>query len=97
MSYKLKCDEPSYVVTTFNEEMEIVNENNKGSEGLEMCEKYYWITHTDREDVLAIDSFMEAEKIMLKLMSEDEEINSFEDAEKQFEHTAQIQNDRPPY
>lgn len=93
--YRLECDEPFYVRTTFNEEMEQENREIDSSDGLQHDKHYYWITSTERDDVLKVDSFMDGEDIIQKLR--DREYKNFEEAQEDNEHISEIQGTRPPY
>ena len=89
------CDEPHYVESAYNEEMEQVEREIAGSEGLEMCESYYWIEAENRDDVLKVDNFVEAEELMKEFREGN--LDDFEHAEQEYPHTAQIRSTRPPY
>ncbi|WP_139175286.1 hypothetical protein [Haloarcula vallismortis] len=91
----MECDEPHYVRATYNEEMEQVERSISTADGLEPCEKYYWIKSDDREDVLAVDNFMEAEKILIGL--KEGEYEDFEQAVEEHSAVAEIQENRPPF
>jgi len=53
----------------------------------------YWIERDGRTDVLAVDTFTEAEKILMELETA-HGVCSFEEAEEEFEE-AEITEDRP--
>lgn len=93
--YRLQCDEPHYVRSTYNEEMEQTERSIDTADGLEACEKYYWITSTEREDVLAVDDFMQGEKVITGL--EHGTYDSLEEAHEDNPHTTKIQEDKPPF
>ena len=94
-TYKLECDEPFYVRTTFNEQMEQVKREVDSSEGLQHDQHYYWITSTERDDVLVVDSFGDGEYV-LEGLREGEYID-FEEATDDNPHTTRIRKQRPPY
>jgi len=95
MSYTLECDEPMYVRTKFNEEMERVEERPESSSGLDMNNFWYWIESDDSEKVLSVNGFMEAERILLQLS--DGELEDLQDAHEENKDLTELREDRPPY
>jgi len=94
MSYRLHLDQKYWQEATYDEEMKCVDVRttdivNDGSDG------YYWITSSDREEVLAVDNFMEAEEIIIQLRKE--EIEDLEHAEMEYPDVAEVKAERPPY
>jgi exonuclease VII large subunit len=67
--YSLECDEPHYVRSTYNEEMEQLSRSIDTGDVLDACERFYWITSDDREEVLAVDDFMHGEKVITRLQN----------------------------
>lgn len=92
--YTLICDEAHYVESAYNEEMEQVEREIVGTEGLEMCESYYWITANDRDIKLEVRDFMMGEEILQKLSSG--ELEDLEEAEEEY-RLASVKEQRPPY
>lgn len=96
-NYTLEADEPMYVRTSFNEKIETENQRIDSGDGLEYDQHYYWITSTDRDEVLKVDNFMEAEQI-IKLLA-DGTFESFEEVteDEEYEVVTEIRSERPPY
>lgn len=93
--YKLECDEPAYVRTTFNQDTEKVREEVDQTSAVNDLERFYWITSEDVDEVLAVDNYSEAEKILLKLR--DGKYNSFDEAHEENPHVTEVRGNRPPY
>jgi len=92
MTYKLHTDNPYWVKATFNEEMEKLKQ--EVGDIYEDQVGYYWITSTEREELLKVADFIDGEDIITELTS-DEGVNTFEEAVEKYQY-AEIQEERPP-
>lgn len=93
MSYKFHSDEKVWQVSVFDEEMTLQN-GGETTDMVEDAEGYYWITSTERDEVLKVSDFAQGEEIVKKLGNGD--LNSFEEATGKHEYT-EIRDVRPPY
>lgn len=96
MTYTLKCDEPFYVVTEYNSDLERKEREVKSRDGLMDIPSFYWIESEDREDVLKCGTFSEGERALIDLKEEE---TSFEDIVENNDYPdfVEIKEHRPPY
>lgn len=90
MTYTLECDEPHYVRTRFTEDGTLTSRDVDTEGKIDDKPAYYWITSTEKEEVLALNNISEAEKILKRLR----EGESFKDIAED-KDAAQIQERRP--
>lgn len=94
MTYKLHVDNKMWVEGVYNEEMEKLR-SDVGSI-VDDHAGFYWITSTEREEILKVGNFIDGEDIITELNSEaEDEVDNFEEAVDKYNHT-EIQDERPP-
>jgi len=92
MSYFLNCDEPHWVLTVWNSDME-ETDDREVREPVDDEISYYWIESEERDEVLKVMDFIQGEEIVKKLGNND--LEDFENAEMEYEY-AEIREKRPP-
>jgi hypothetical protein len=93
--YTLYCDEPHYVLVTYNGKMTQIDREVKSSDGLMSNDFYYWITSTDRDDVLVAEDFVAGEDAITGL--DGGEFESFEDAVDKMKGRVELREERPRF
>lgn len=93
MSYKFHADEQVWQETVFDEEMDCIN-GGRTTDIVDNSEGYFWITSTDRDEVLKVMDFPQGEDIITDLREGN--LDSFEEVTGSYEYT-EIMEERPPY